>query len=194
MRRSPLRRTPFGAPSHARAEPPAFNPAAAKAALEARQRSQTTPRVFRPPVSPGVPASAKPKHTGFSPVVRQTIIDRDRHTCQRCGIGLVGASIGYSLQHRTGRMMGGTDDPAINRPGNGLTLCGSGTTGCHGWVESHPTEAAKAGWAVESWADPTTVPVRTPSGWQLLNDRGYSWSTTPPPNGDAHAVAVRRTR
>lgn len=198
LRRTPLRRTPFKAkaPAPRTFEPPerpAFNVADAATALANQRRSMEAERTFQPPVAPPVPATAKPKHTGFPPVVRQAILERDHYSCQRCGAHVDTGIVGYSLQHRIARGMGGsTDNPAINRPSNGIVLCGSGTTGCHGWVEGHPYEAGRAGWSVVSWADPTTVPVKTLTGWVLLNDRGYSWPTDTPADEDAHTVAVRR--
>jgi len=68
--------------------------------------------------------------------------------------------------------MGGTTRPAINAPSNLLTLCGSGTTGCHGWVEAHPTDARARGLAVASWDVPALTPVQTWRGWVLLDDDG----------------------
>lgn len=49
--------------------------------------------------------------------------------------------------------MGGTgrgrDLPrVIASPVNGITLCGSWSTGCHGWAEYHRTAAALLGWSV----------------------------------------------
>lgn len=49
--------------------------------------------------------------------------------------------------------MGGTSDVRINDPRNLIRLCGTGTTGCHGWVESHRTEALRTGWLVASLED-----------------------------------------
>lgn len=166
---------------------------AAAAALGNRERSRVAPRPDTGPLPPVSKATRRPP-SGFPPVVRQTILDRDRYACVRCGAHIDTGSHGYSLQHRIARGMGGTDDPAINRPANGIVLCGSATTGCHGRVESMAVEAARNGWAVEGWADPTSVPVKTPAGWVLLNDRGFAHPTTEPPNGDAHAVAQRRVR
>lgn len=40
-----------------------------------------------------------------------------------------------------------------------MLLCGSGTTGCHGWVHGHPAEAYRLGWLVHSWHDPASVPL-----------------------------------
>jgi hypothetical protein len=75
-----------------------------------------------------------------------------------------------TTQHRVARGMGGTRSLAINLPSNLITLCGSGTTGCHGWVEHHPVFSREAGWSVPRGVDPRTVPVLYPNGWYLLND------------------------
>lgn len=135
----------------------------------------------------------KPASTGFAPTTRQIILERDRYACVRCGIPVDTSSVGYSLQHRDNRGMGGTTDPAINLPSNGITLCGSGTTGDHGWAEEHPREAERLGYAVQSWADPATVPVLVRGlGWVLLDACGHRRPCPAPPDGDAHAVARRK--
>lgn len=70
--------------------------------------------------------------------------------------------------------MGGTKDPASNSPANILLLCGSGTTGCHGWVESHREEAYESGFLVRRGNDPGSLPVTTIHGHVLLgNDGGW---------------------
>ena len=49
----------------------------------------------------------------------------------------------------------------MNQPANLVVLCGSGVTGCHGWVESNRSEAMDAGWIVgRNWrATATEIPV-----------------------------------
>lgn len=74
--------------------------------------------------------------------------------------------------------MGGTKSPAVNLPANLITLCGSGTTGCHGWVEHHPAEAKALGLSVSRWSYPPEVAVSTWRGWLYLHDDG---TTTPAP-------------
>lgn len=71
--------------------------------------------------------------------------------------------------------MGGSRWPGVNLPGNLLTLCGSGTTGCHGWVESHPTWAEAHGWSVRrSLQDAVTlVPIWTWRGWVRIRNDGH---------------------
>ena len=80
--------------------------------------------------------------------------------CERCG-----RAPGTNAHHRRPRGAGGTKRPDTNLPSNLLWLCGSGTTGCHGWVESHREEAYEHGWLVRQSASPREVPVR-------IHDRG----------------------
>lgn len=205
LRRTPLkpgkgleRRTPLRSAGRAfsNAEQPeklnaGLDFAAAAAALA---HQAAPPPEFTGPVPEVSKATPRPSSTGFPTVVRITILERDHYRCARCGRHVAARTVGYSLQHRDNRGMGGTRDVRINWPSNGLTLCGSGTTECHGWVEEHEEEAARCGWVVLSWADPETVPVLTREGWVLLDRSGLSRPTSAPPNGDAHAVARRKER
>jgi hypothetical protein len=59
-----------------------------------------------------------------------------------------------SIHHRKRRSQGGTHTPE-----NLLLLCGTGTTGCHGWVHANVTESLEAGWLVRGSADPALVRV-----------------------------------
>lgn len=69
--------------------------------------------------------------------------------------------------------MGGTKAKWINEPANLITLCGSGTTGCHGWVEAHPVHAKELGLSVSrNGPPPSEVPVLTLDGWVLLDNDG----------------------
>ncbi len=61
------------------------------------------------------------------------------------------------MHHRQARGMGGTRK--VDRASNLVMLCGSGTTGCHGWVESHRTQSLADGWLVRQTADPALIPV-----------------------------------
>jgi hypothetical protein len=78
--------------------------------------------------------------------------------------------VGLTIQHRKARGMGGSTDPAKNMPASLLSLCGSGTTRCHGWVEAHPAAAADLGYRVAQHEDPRRVPVKYSDGWHLLDD------------------------
>jgi hypothetical protein len=168
------------------------DPEAARRALANRQRSIDAGSPALAPAPELSKAAPRPKHTGFHPSTRQIILDRDGMACARCGIPVDTSSVGYSLQHRDNRGMGGTRDTRINLPSNGLTLCGSGTTGCHGWTEENPTEAERLGYAVQSWADPKTVPVFALGKWYLLDNNGGKRRCLPPADYDAHSVAARK--
>ncbi|MFI0469270.1 HNH endonuclease [Saccharopolyspora sp. 5N102] len=88
--------------------------------------------------------------------------------CERCGVAL-----GANIHHRRPRGAGGSKDPATNTPSNLLLLCGSGTTGCHGWVESYRIIAYRHGWLLHSWQLALDTPVRIHDrGLVLLDDIG----------------------
>lgn len=72
--------------------------------------------------------------------------------------------------------MGGSRDPVIDSPANGISLCGSGSTGCHGWVETHRTEAYLSGMLVKRGTDPATVPLRWRGRRVLLTHDGRTVS------------------
>lgn len=93
-----------------------------------------------------------PKDAGPSPAVRKLVLDRDGCMCLRCGIFVIGRP--YSLHHRKKRSQLGRNDPE-----NLITLCGSGTTGCHGWVHANLNDAHDAGWIVRSGEDPALMPL-----------------------------------
>jgi hypothetical protein len=82
------------------------------------------------------------------------ILGRDRYRCVRCGVEVGQWWPGYSVHHR---VLGNRDDM---RPCNLITLCGSGTTGCHGWVHNHPKLSRDEGWIVSKYDDPAGAYVR----------------------------------
>ena len=98
--------------------------------------------------------------TGPPLAVRRLVLERDQYRCALCGIALAGRP--YSLHHRRNRGAGGSSDPAINSPANLLSVCGTGTTLCHGWLGANPRPALAAGYVVSlnSTEDPAAVPVR----------------------------------
>lgn len=55
---------------------------------------------------------------------------------------------------------------------NLLDLCGSGTTGCHGWVTEHPALARDYGWSVLSSHAPLWRPVVVLGRWSYLTRDG----------------------
>lgn len=84
--------------------------------------------------------------------VRLLVLERDEWSCVRCSRS-VGEHRLYSLHHRCPRRMGGSADLDLNLPSNIVTLCGTGTTGCHGWVESNRAEAEAKGWLLSTIVD-----------------------------------------
>ena len=88
--------------------------------------------------------------TGFSKPVAALIVARDLGCCARCGAHVAHLERGFawSIHHRRPRGMGGAGADWINEAANGLALCGSGTTGCHGWVEQHRDEAVAQGYLI----------------------------------------------
>ena len=98
-----------------------------------------------------------PRRTGPTREVRELVFKRDRWRCVRCGRHL--PAYGANLQHRKPRGMGGTHDPSVNQAANLIPVCGTGTTGCHGWIETHREEAHANGWSIPWWENPETVPV-----------------------------------
>lgn len=98
--------------------------------------------------------------TGPSEAVRRFVIDREGHCCRRC-LRYVPEGTG-SIHHRRARQAGGSTWPGINLASNLALICGSGTTGCHGYIESHRKEAYRMGWLVHSWDDPSTIPWLRP--------------------------------
>lgn len=84
---------------------------------------------------------------------RAIVTDRDGGVCVKCHRSH--PSRGVNWDHRKNKGQGG-----LWAASNGQLLCGSGTTGCHGWKTQNPAEAAAEGWAVPAWADPLTYPGR----------------------------------
>lgn len=89
--------------------------------------------------------------------IRMAVLERDEFLCQRCGLW-IGELTWYSLHHRDPRGAGGTALP--DTMPNLVTLCGTGTTGCHGYVESNRTESYEFGWLVPNGVTPEEWPVR----------------------------------
>lgn len=100
------------------------------------------------------------------------VVDRrDGDNCRRCGQPVWDD---FSRHHRMPRGAGGS--VRVDRVSNILKLCGSGATGCHGWVEKYRNDAALLGYLLPKFnpdIDPETEPVFTHEfGWVLLGDLG----------------------
>lgn len=115
--------------------------------------------------------------TGFAKHVEALIIERDQGRCVRCGAHVVHLERGFawSIHHRRPRGAGGTTLRWVSLAANGVTLCGSGTTGCHGWVERERTKAFDLGLLVSKIGVATATTTRLKHrlyGWALLDNEG----------------------
>lgn len=111
--------------------------------------------------------SAAADAAGAGPVIRRN--DRERlwarsgGMCEKCG-----QAPATNWHHRKNKSQGGRDNLA-----NALALCGSGTTGCHGYVTVEREDAFDKGWAVRRAFDPAETPVYRLEQWVLLTDDGH---------------------
>lgn len=70
-----------------------------------------------------------------------------------------------SVHHRRPRGAGGTTRTGTHSLANLLLVCGTGTTGCHGWIEHHRAAAEARGLLVRhGLADPAETVVVLPGG------------------------------
>lgn len=75
-----------------------------------------------------------------------------------------------SIHHRRPRRMGGSRLADTHTLANLLLLCGSGTVGCHGAIESQRTTALDRGYLLHQGAEPAQEPLVLPGGHQVLLD------------------------
>jgi len=71
-----------------------------------------------------------------------------------CELGIPGVCLGAAtnISHRQAKGQGGPWTAA-----NCMDSCGSGTTGCHGWVEANPIEAASRGLRIASFVHESRI-------------------------------------
>jgi 5-methylcytosine-specific restriction protein A len=171
MKRTALtRRTPLVAKTELKRKTPLPKPGLASVVHAANGR-ESKPR-------------RRPRDTKPSAKVVALVWARDGGCCFCCGAGLLFAQrgVGWSMQHRRARGMGGSRRPDTNEPQNLILLCGSATSpgGCHARVESRLLRDGGMGWSIKQAQNPLLSPVMH---WRL----GYAWltvdgrmSTTPP--------------
>lgn len=113
---------------------------------------------------------ARQKPLGVSPEVGMIVMDRAGYRCERCGSS--DHPQGFSKHHRLPRRMGGSRNPSLHKPANLIFLCGSGTSGCHGWVESHREEAREIGYLLYEIENAEEVDFTDTAGvvWKITND------------------------
>lgn len=100
--------------------------------------------------------------------VRLLCFTRANFQCERC-YGTENAP-GFSLHHRRPRMMGGSFDARLHQPAWLILLCGSGVTGCHGWVESNRNLSRELGFLLYGIDDGQKVPFQDIGGYRWLLD------------------------
>jgi hypothetical protein len=106
---------------------------------------------------------------------KQTIYERDKGRCFRCGEGIPYGE--GNIHHRQAGGMGGSKkDKRKGWPSNGLLLC----AGCHQHIEDHPMDSYDKGWKVRQWDEPQYMPVLRFDGWVMLTPDGQSASVPPP--------------
>jgi hypothetical protein len=104
--------------------------------------------------------------------VRTAFFDREQEACFRCRrpLRFEDRGMAWSAHHRKPRGMGGTSDPRISSIANCLILCGTGTTGCHGWVESRRAMGEDLGYLIRREAR-----IATPAGTPVRRQDGTLW-------------------
>jgi hypothetical protein len=98
-----------------------------------------------------------PKDTGPTRQVRHTVKARAAMCCERCSVPV--AAMPHEVHHRRPRGAGGSSRPDTNLPSNLVLLCGTSTSGCHGFCESERDAAREEGFLVRQGADPALQPV-----------------------------------
>jgi hypothetical protein len=120
----------------------------------------------------------KPKRardTGPDKATVIAVLERDGWQCVKYGGAAHGRrGVDYSVHHRKLRSQGGDNGLA-----NLITLCGSGTTGDHGWCHANPAAARDGGWIVRGVDDPLLVPVAHFERGLIFLFGDGSWSSRP---------------
>jgi hypothetical protein len=107
----------------------------------------------------------KPVRTEEEKAARALVRQRSGGYCEMRLAGCWDVAMDFS--HRIGRGVGGRWAAS-----NGLDACRM----CHNWCHMRPAEAKDLGLMLESWQDPTVVPVAYQNaGFVVLDDLGYLW-------------------
>lgn len=101
---------------------------------------------------------------------RFAVLARAFYKCERCDRDFLGFPV--SVHHRRPRMMGGSKDQELHKSANLIVLCGTGTSGCHGWVESNRDKARESGYLITKIESAGEIPFQDINGkwWVIDND------------------------
>lgn len=113
---------------------------------------------------------AKPKPNRVSDETRFAVLARAFYKCERCNRDFLGYPV--SVHHRRPRMMGGSKNEMLHEMANLIVLCGTGTSGCHGWVESNRAKARELGYLIQKIESAEDIPFQDKTGlwWKIHND------------------------
>lgn len=104
--------------------------------------------------------------------VRALVDARDSGFCRRCGRPTWDGD--FSRHHRIPHGAGGS--ALVDRASNVVTLCGSGTTGCHGHVEGNREESEILGYLLPKLNPDIDTELEEifvhEYGWVVLGDDG----------------------
>lgn len=136
--------------------------------------TRTAGPVERAPLARSAPAP-RPWKPRVAPEVRDAVLTRSRGLCEvaatpecRTRGRRLDSVVGASVQHRLPGRMGGSKRAAVHSPANLLQVCGSGTTGCHGHMESQRELALVNGWLLHDGEDPAARPALLWNGRRML--------------------------
>lgn len=114
---------------------------------------------------------AKAKPLRVDDETRFTVLARGHYKCERCRQDFL--KLGVSIHHRRPRMMGGSKNEELHKAANLIALCGSGTSGCHGWVESNREEARTFGYLIVKVESAEQIPFKDLNGdWWTIDNNG----------------------
>lgn len=115
------------------------------------------------PLKRGTPKPRRASGSRPPKTVRDLVWTRDDAACVRCGLNVSGRP--HSIHHRVLRGQGGS-----HTPDNLITLCGIGSTLCHGWVHENRAEARDNGWILYPGDNPAEMPLllRSAAGAESL--------------------------
>ena len=71
-------------------------------------------------------------------------------------------------------MMGGSKNEMLHESANLIVLCGTGTSGCHGWVESNRAKARELGYLIQKLEAAEEIPFQDETGlWWKIHNSGH---------------------